>query len=201
MSICFGGFCIPCSILWPLVLLAIKPIYEYLANIFGWPSFDAATKKKCDDKKGCCPFSGKEANEGEKECPGAKMAAANKNKSTEETVEVEIVETSNYTVLTEGQTLEEFIGQTERVYVKFTAQWCKPCKEVEPHFVSLAAAHPQAQFINVDIDTFDEYALKYVGMAGIPLFVALDRAGEQLGQQAGKDREKLTAFVETHAHK
>jgi len=204
------GVCIPCSLLWPLVLLAIKPIYEYLAKTFGWPSFDDATKKK-GDKAACCPFSGKDGKQGET-CPGAANAGkvevctmdgkcsmvdvseANKDSSTKSSSS----SSGNYAVLTDGETLDQFVGKTDRVFLKFTAKWCKPCKEVEPHFVSLGAAHPEAQFVNIDTDEFEDYALKYVGMAGIPLFVALDGAGEQLGQVAGKDRSKLTAFVEDH---
>jgi thioredoxin 1 len=203
---CIGGVCIPCSVLWPLVLLAIKPVYEFLAKMFGWPSFDAATKK--NDKKDCCPFSGKEGKEGET-CPGA--AAAGKVEVCTMDGKCSMVDASeasagasqsgtkgNYTVLKEGCTLDQFVGSTERVFLKFTAKWCKPCKEVAPHFEALSEAHPEAQFVSIDIDEFDDYALKYVGMAGIPLFVALDRAGEQLGQVAGKDRAKLSAFVDEH---
>lgn len=37
--------------------------------------------------------------------------------------------------------------------VKFTAEWCYPCKVMEPTLTEFAKAHPEVKIERVDIDT------------------------------------------------
>ena len=197
--ICFGGVCIPCSLLWPVLLLAIKPIYEFLAGIFGWQSFDA---KKA---KACCPVSGTCSVDGAT-CPGAAAVSKANDTSSEHSDDTNIDEpksaVDNYVTLSEDHpthsSLESVLNTTTRVFVKFTAKWCKPCKKIEPHFVSLSKQYKDATFVNVDIDEFEDLAVEY-GVSSIPLFVALDSRGQKLGALSGSDESKLTEFIRDHA--
>ena len=35
MSICFGGFCIPYSVFFPIILLILRPIITFVQNLIG----------------------------------------------------------------------------------------------------------------------------------------------------------------------
>lgn len=62
------------------------------------------------------------------------------------------------------------------VVVKFGAQWCGPCKKLEPGLDRLSEAmERQATFISVDIDDLPDLASRYE-ILGIPsVFVFRDR--------------------------
>ena len=65
---------------------------------------------------------------------------------------------------------ESIISCKRKTIVRFTASWCKPCKELEPLFNSLSEKFcKEANFISVDVDEFDELSAKYSALS-IPLF-------------------------------
>lgn len=61
----------------------------------------------------------------------------------------------------------------EPVFVKFGAEWCGPCKSIQPVLDELAVEYAgKIKFINVDIDKTSTIAQKY-SVRGVPtmLFV------------------------------
>lgn len=84
-------------------------------------------------------------------------------------------------------------------FVRFTAEWCAPCKKIEPVFLSIGAAYPEISFISIDIDQFDEIAASY-SVFSIPLVIAM-RSGEIVGRLSGRDEDTLKAFVKDNVEK
>jgi thioredoxin 1 len=56
------------------------------------------------------------------------------------------------------------------VAVDFRAPWCGPCKAVEPVLEQLAAAHPNVDFVSLDIDAYPACASRY-GVLSIPTVI------------------------------
>lgn len=45
--------------------------------------------------------------------------------------------------------------------VKFTADWCGPCKKQQPNIDKMEQEFQNVQFLSVDVDTFPNLAQKY----------------------------------------
>lgn len=61
----------------------------------------------------------------------------------------------------DASTLARKIQQGDRVVVKFTAQWCGPCKAYAPVVEAAAQAHPGIDFVEVDLDTHPDMARQW----------------------------------------
>lgn len=56
----------------------------------------------------------------------------------------------------------------EPVFVKFGAEWCGPCKSIQPFLDELAVEYAgKIKFVNVDIDKTSTIAQKY-SIRGVP---------------------------------
>jgi thiol-disulfide isomerase/thioredoxin len=161
--LCICGICIPYSVLWPLLVVALREIWYFF---FGRSK--AAEMTETEESK-----------------------QLNKEASDQEW-------TGGYKgYLTKDMKWKQLIGGSNPLFVKFTAKWCKPCKEIEPLFKELAEKNTdKASFINVDVDEFDELAAEYGAMT-IPLFVCL-KESRVLEKLSGKNEEKIRSFVENN---
>jgi thiol-disulfide isomerase/thioredoxin len=56
------------------------------------------------------------------------------------------------TVLKTRQELKEHVKKHEVVIVKFTADWCGPCRRVAPHIHSLMETYNKINYVVVDVD-------------------------------------------------
>lgn len=125
MSICIGGCCIPVSLLWPLVLLAIKPIYDFLAGIFGWkPLSSTPIQEKMECKGGVCKMkTNTEANANNEDIKNEKCGVSDADKKMQ-------LDQQNYIKLEADKHSEEdfmdIIKSSDICFLKFTASWCKP---------------------------------------------------------------------------
>ena len=82
------------------------------------------------------------------------------------------------------------------VLVDFYADWCGPCKQLEP-VVERIAAETEARVAKVDIDANQELAAQY-GVRSIPTML-LFAGGEQVEQLVGVQREpRLRSLIEDH---
>lgn len=68
--------------------------------------------------------------------------------------------------------MNELIKTHKFVVVKWGAEWCAPCKAVEPMYKKLAKEYPDLCLVTVDVDVFTGAGLKDMGegVRGIPLF-------------------------------
>ena len=125
VSLCCFGICIPLNLLWPVLLLFLKPLIELYNKTFG--AGEKAACMSCDS--GICSISGSETGK------SASTSAVGYESS------FEAMSSRGPIALTKEHNLrDELLAAKRTVVLRFTAPWCKPCKEVEPLFNSLCAS-------------------------------------------------------------
>ena len=77
-----------------------------------------------------------------------------------------------------------------------TADWCRPCKEIDPFYQSLAKKY-DATFTRIDVDDLDDVAAE-LSVAMMPTFVVLSRDGKEVGRVAGANEGRLEALIQEH---
>lgn len=99
-------------------------------------------------------------------------------------------------------TVEEYrttISSNKMVFVKFTADWCKPCKAIHPFYSKLADQYSsdkrKIRFTVIDADEMDEIAGE-CSVTIMPTFLAFQN-GTLASKFTGSNEEKLEAFVKT----
>ncbi|WP_254841158.1 thioredoxin [Natronomonas marina] len=96
-----------------------------------------------------------------------------------------------------GTHLEELLSENRLLLVDFYADWCGPCKMLEPT-VEEIAAETDAAVAKVDIDAHQDLAQQYQ-VQGVPtlyLFVDGEPADRMVGVQ---DKSTLVEKIEAHA--
>ncbi|MFC6835856.1 thioredoxin [Halomarina ordinaria] len=92
---------------------------------------------------------------------------------------------------------EEFVGSHDVVLVDFYADWCGPCKMLEPTVETLAADSPAA-VAKVDIDANQPLAQSF-GIRGVPT-LHVYAGGQRVEQFVGvQDEATLRSAIEQHA--
>ena len=174
MSICFCGMCIPYTAIWPLLLLIVQPVWAWVSKIMGLGSKTAGKKIDSD------VVSADNVSKGKSEtcdCCSPKSIPASPFK------------------LDSSLKFADLIADKEKttVIARFTAEWCKPCKAIEPKFNAVAEANgAKAHFVAIDIDEFDTLAEEY-NVYTIPKYIAF-RNGERV---ADIDVKGLEDYVQT----
>ncbi|WP_254534494.1 thioredoxin family protein [Halomarina litorea] len=93
--------------------------------------------------------------------------------------------------------LAELVGQHDVVLVDYYADWCGPCKMLEPTVESLAA-DSAAAVLKVDIDANQALAQQQ-GVRGVPT-LQLYAGGELVERLVGvQDEGTLRSLVDQHA--
>ncbi len=94
----------------------------------------------------------------------------------------------------DGQSeLDEFVSDNDVVLVDFYADWCGPCKMLEP-VVETLAAETDAAVAKVDVDENQPLAQQY-GVRGVPTLV-LFADGMQVEEVVGvQSEEQLRSLV------
>ena len=168
--LCLFGVCIPYSVIWPFILLFLKQIWEYISPT---KRENKNTKNTgCDDSQCIIMPEHKASSKFEEKGPDAGSFYLDRSMDWQEIIESE-----------------------RKTVVRFTASWCKPCKELEPVFDTISKNYSgKATFISVDVDEFDELSAKYAALS-IPLFLCL-RNGKELHRMTGRGEDKLISFVD-----
>ena len=90
--------------------------------------------------------------------------------------------------------LEQLVSEHDVVLVDFHADWCGPCKMLEPT-VEEIAAETDAVVLKVDIDELQELA-RDEGVRSVPT-LQFYQGGEQVKRVIGvQDKDDLLAIVE-----
>ena len=169
MMLCFCGICIPVASLLPFLLFLLKPIYIFFKKLFGIPT----------------------------EVPTIVTTDQNNIKRSD-VVSGEGLETNLITISDSTHFADVQRGSHDRMIVKFTASWCKPCKRIEPHYQALSKVYPSITFATVDVDECSDLAAE-LGVVALPAF-QFYRRGKLLGKMSGDNETTLTELLETHAN-
>ena len=82
------------------------------------------------------------------------------------------------------ENFEQEVLQAEKpVLVDFYADWCGPCKMLAPSVDKLAAEHPEAKVVKVDVDQENALAMQY-GVQSIPTLIVF-KNGQPVNRQMG----------------
>jgi len=106
----------------------------------------------------------------------------------------ENVTPSEYIELESEERFEELIDEHDVVLVDFYADWCGPCKMMEPTVESIAA-ETAAAVVKVNVDHFQGLASRF-GVRGIPtvlLFADGERVERAVGVQSEADLSSMIA--------
>ena len=61
------------------------------------------------------------------------------------------------------------------VFAKFGAEWCGPCKRIQPHYEELANIHTNSIFLCIDVDKVKNLSAAY-GVSSLPTFLVFKDA-------------------------
>ncbi|NGM70702.1 thioredoxin [Natronolimnobius sp. AArcel1] len=93
--------------------------------------------------------------------------------------------------------LDEVVASHDVVLVDFFAEWCGPCKMLEPVLDDLARK-TEGTIAKVDVDQHPQLASAY-GVRGVPTLI-LYVDGEQVEQHTGAlPADRLQTLIETHS--
>jgi thioredoxin 1 len=191
-ALCIGGVCIPYTALVPAVFLFLR----WVAAQIG-----LSTAKEGDSSSSCCGSTSALGDDG----AGRRSLKPRRSKLGKS---LSTISTASSCSKTDGivqniDSIEQWqnrvnsaAGGPRRVVVKGTASWCRPCKEIDPFYQSLAKKY-DATFTRIDVDDLDDVAAD-LSIAMMPTFVVLDRDGKELGRVSGANEGKLEALIQEH---
>jgi len=105
---------------------------------------------------------------------------------------------SDPVAVTSADELDELVATDDVVLVDFYADWCGPCKMLEP-VVERLADETAATVAKVDVDANQQLAGAY-GVRGVPTLV-LFADGEQVEEIVGvQPEDQLRSLVESYAN-
>ena len=90
----------------------------------------------------------------------------------------------------------EILKSYKTVFIKFSADWCGPCKKIQPFYENLASVFTDAIFIYIDIDKSEDIATKY-NITSLPTF-SIIKKGIYQELMKGCDVNKLQTLVKQY---
>ena len=86
-------------------------------------------------------------------------------------------------------------NNSDNIFLSFKANWCKPCKIIEPYINELSKMeqYKHISFINIDIDDNNEI-VEYLDINSIPTFISFKNKNN-IGNYTGIDKEQITNLI------
>mmetsp|Transcript_13185 Transcript_13185/g.19753 ORF Transcript_13185/g.19753 Transcript_13185/m.19753 type:complete len:233 (+) Transcript_13185:158-856(+) len=225
--LCIGGVCIPYAGLIPLLLFALKWVAAQLwAKVGLLPDFVATRlglqqQQQSEKETSSCAEGGGSCCTSETKKPRRRTARESSTASTASTTTTDVDDNNEdekkednndgisgggggevehidaLTRWTEVFTQSRQSSSSSLLFVKFTAEWCKPCRVIQPAYTSLAAQYPKYKFVTVDVDGDDCDALSSkLRVAMMPTFICFRSGGEVGRMSGGNNPEGLKSWVE-----
>lgn len=174
--LCIGGVCIPYSAVFTLFLIGLK---WFGAKIFSLGLLPESVAARLGIGKSTSS------------CVGKSCCAIKSSIDRNKVGKVHVIE--------DEEDWESIKKKETIIIAKFTATWCKPCKEIEPFFRSIAGNYPDVFFCSLDVDEFDDAAAE-CGVTIMPTFCAL-KNGKKVNSAVGANESNLERFVEENCRK
>jgi thioredoxin 1 len=83
---------------------------------------------------------------------------------------------------------------TGKSVLKFSAEWCGPCKNIAPYYHTLAEEFKSISFYEIDVDRSEDITDTFK-VTSMPTFVTLQK-GKEVERVQGADKNKLRKLVE-----
>lgn len=83
---------------------------------------------------------------------------------------------------------------SKRCVVDFYADWCGPCKMLEPVIEEVNTEHSDIEFLSVNVDDFRDIAKKY-GVMSIPCVKVFDDGKEVKSSVGFMSKSELEEFI------
>lgn len=93
--------------------------------------------------------------------------------------------------------IEKQMSKGKAIFVKCSADWCRPCKMIAPYYDELAEANESNVFVSLDVEECEDTA-RELQIRGMPTFVVLKK-GKEVSRIVGADKKKLVAVVNSFA--
>ena len=92
----------------------------------------------------------------------------------------------------QGKTMskKDEILANEHAVVRFTADWCGPCKQMKSIFEEVALANPTVKVYVIDVDKDRDTAVDF-GVRGIPTLLKIVDKAEQVRTVGGQTKEAI----------
>jgi len=197
-AICLCGVCIPYSAIIPLLLVVLQFIARPLYQMGLLPDILAKKLGIVNNSNGkgdesCCD------SDCNKTSVAGRSESSVSNDSTSTSTATSTPSTSGDGDVVEITSMAQFkviLQEKNTIFLKFTADWCKPCKAIHPFYQNLSQNNTSADvlFATVDVDEVDDLASQYK-IAMMPTFVAIVDKQVVL-QISGANESKLESFVQ-----
>ncbi|MER7000282.1 thioredoxin [Streptomyces sp. NPDC000410] len=107
-----------------------------------------------------------------------------------------MMQTEGVASVTDADFDHEVLGADRPVLVKFTADWCGPCRQLDPVLSAIAGEEAdRLKVVQLDVDTNPEVTARYAVLATPTLMVF--KAGEPLRSMVGaRPKRKLLQELE-----
>ncbi len=101
----------------------------------------------------------------------------------------------NINIITDSDFEEKVLNNDQPVLVDFWAEWCGPCKTIEPYLNELANEYNgKITFAKIDTDKNQDCASTY-GVRSMPTFMMF-KDGKQIDFLVGTNPNKIKEMVE-----
>ena len=186
MSCCIFGVCIPYNVLLPVVIVFLKQIYDFCMKLIGRGKGNSNGDDLVKDKANVVTATSN--------CCCNDNSNKNNDSNMKQMIMIQLNKNEHF-YLDDSMNFKSILSCTDKIlYIRFTATWCKPCKQIEPFFIDLSSKYKDtAHFISIDIDNHDNIQQEY-RVIGIPLFIAI-KNGKEINRYSGSSTEALQKFI------
>eukprot|EP00298_Acanthocystis_sp_HF-20_P015843 c21288_g2_i1.p1 GENE.c21288_g2_i1~~c21288_g2_i1.p1 ORF type:complete len:187 (+),score=58.14 c21288_g2_i1:23-583(+) len=181
--ICFGPICIPVSFLYPFLLFLIKPLWQLIEN--KWPHVnDYLVVKKFHEW-----FGPKKVD------LVKKTAHVRKEITEDEFGIITLADESDW-----NEVNERSKSLSKPVIVKWTSDFCKPCKKILPFYQTLSKEFKDSAFFVIADITKVESVAQSCGVVVLPCFQVHSNGTQVFSENAPKE-DRLREIVEKYVSK
>lgn len=89
---------------------------------------------------------------------------------------------------------QELLSKHQFVIVKFSAEWCSPCKRIHPFYVKQCSENSHICFVHIDVDEVRDVC-EHCDVSAMPTFILYEN-GEEKYKFSGANTSELMNTIE-----